>query len=191
MSTLNKQERKEARRKAQIPQPRTYNVQLPNGSYQKVKATFGIDKVAFTTEFPYKGGGKAGAARKVVCTFTFGTAPVERKVKMYGKVLRGHKGGPLLVSVDLPATTATISVNGEKFPAARSYCKPPDVWNRATGIKFALRHLLHTPEVVAALQPEDFESLVRICLTKPPKPGHIKKVEEKLAARKQQIPATQ
>ena len=182
---MTKEQRKQQRRKAQVPAPRIYNVRVgkpdENGEYNQVqvKATFGIDKITLATII---------RDTSVSCTFVFGTAPVERKVKMFGKVLRGKNGNPLLVSVDLPSTLATLSISGKKF-SARSFCKPPDVFSRHAGIKYALRHLLRQPGISLGgwLEQEDFEALVKVCLTKPPSPSKIKhaqKVAQKKALQK-------
>lgn len=176
-TTEQRQQRKEERRKAQVPAPRTYNVRLPNGTNQKVKATFGVNKVTLSTELFGKSAGKAGPpARKITCTFEFRPALIERRVKVFGQVVKKN-GKPLLVSVPLPATYAYLTVNGEKFTAL-SYCKPPDVFSRQTGAKFALRRALR--QASHLLEDGDFEALVRVCLTKPPKPGQIRH-SEKLA----------
>lgn len=176
--TEERQKRKEERRKAQVPVPRTYNVRLANGNQQKVKATFGINKVTLATEFPARPG---IVARKITCSFEFRPALIERKVKVFGQVVKKN-GKPLLVSVPLPATYVYLTIDGEKHFktfgtfTALSYCKPPDVFSRKTGAKFALRRALR--QAAPLLEDGDFETLVRICLTKPPKPGQIKHAEK-------------
>lgn len=170
MTTEQRLQRKEERRKAQVPAPRSYTVQL-HGASQKVKATFGVNKITLATEFLGALAEKAEMPpRKVTCTFEFRDALVARKVKVFGRVVKKN-GKPLLVSVPLPATHVSLTINGEKFTAL-SYCKPPDVFSRQIGAKLALRRALR--QAAPKLLEGDFEALVRICLTKPPKPGQIR-----------------
>ncbi len=165
-----KEKCKEERRLAQIPQPRSYTVRLgkeDDSPRQPVSAEFSLNGITLSTTMNRK---------KITCSFEFGTEKVERRVKMYGMVIRDDDGKPIIVKVPLPCTTTTLTIDRKKF-VARSFCKPPDVFSRKSGMKYALRHVLKQPEVHARLESGDYEALVKIFLTKPPKMGQINRAK--------------
>lgn len=159
----------EQRRKDQIPKNRAYTVKLPDGKFHPVEAKFDDNKVSFTTALT--------GTKPVVCEFSFTNAKVERKVRLYGQVVREViSGKPVIVSVKLPATYVTLTLGDQTF-TARSVCKPPDKFDRKMGIKFALRHLLKLKRIHEIFSQEDYEILTKVCLTKPPKPSQIARAQ--------------
>lgn len=135
-----------------------------------------MDKVTLTTEFVGKSAGKTGSAsRKVSCSFEFRTALCRTRVRAFGRVVKDKNGADLLVPVPLPGVFCYLTVNGEKFPGV-SYCKPPDVFDRRRGAALALRYALR--QASSLLEKGEHESLVRVCLTKPPKPSSIRHGEK-------------
>lgn len=168
-------ETKKKRQEAQVPAPRSYTVKVGKKSVP-VDVKWTVDSVNFSTKLH---------GVPVVCNFKFGTAKVDRRVKMYGRVVRNDDGSPVLVKVTLPATIATLAINDSSYTAT-SVCKPPDRMNRLIGMKVALRHLFKNPKVQKNLDDDDFEALVKVFLTKPPKPSQIRRTKKlvKKAAKK-------
>ena len=179
-----REQKKEERRRRNTPKARHYTVKLADGSTVPVYAHWdNLNNVTITAEIDGK---------KISCNFEFGISRVDRRVRMYGKIVRDESGKPVLVKVPLPSTVARLTFHrdGLNYKAV-SVCKPPDRPIRSVGMNMALRHLLKQKSVHARLKDGDYESLRKVFLTKPPKPSQIaraerlmKKKDRKRAAKK-------
>lgn len=179
---LTREEKKQRRREAHVPAPRDYTVQVTKGVFHPVSAKFGIDELILKTKLGDK---------NIVCTFKYGEVKVEKRVYyQYGwnlRQARDEKGKPVLLKVPFPGTTIQMTINGKTY-SDQAVCKPPDVFSRERGKRLALAHLLKQKEVHSLIKATEFETLVRLLLTKPPKPSQIRRVL-KMTAQKEPAPA--
>lgn len=154
------------------------------------------DSMTFSTTLPTSN-------RKVVCKFQFGSDLVERRVHFlpphllnssgfyhistkFGSVVKDKKGKPITIQVALPSTTLTVAFPDGHKVVSRAICREMDVWSRQEGMKYALRHFLdgtgndpyearakRRMELADYLMGDDYQALIKVCMTKPPSLGRI------------------
>ena len=106
------------------------------------------------------------SGNKVKIRVRYGTDFITKKAKdPWGQIVR-KDGEPVKVKVEVPSTFLRIIFSDKKKFTSRSCCKPPDVFSRLTGKKFALKHLLEQDPNKKLFSNEDRKFLYQVLCPK-------------------------